>query len=86
MLGSNLAGKLATVAQSGALLAAIAAPWALPPALGVAATAAVVAGVVYWRRELRRVRGGSVAAVNAGGQRRRVWSMSIVPRQARGWV
>ena len=56
VLGSNVAGKLATVAQSGALLAAIAAPWALPPALGVAATAAVVAGVVYWRRELRRVR------------------------------
>lgn len=54
VLGANAAGKLATVAQSGALLAAIAAPSALSPALGVAATAAVVAGVVYWRRELRR--------------------------------
>ncbi len=53
VLGANVAGKLATVAQSAALLAAIAAPRALTPALVVAAGAAVVAGVVYWRRELR---------------------------------
>lgn len=53
---SNVTGKLATVAQTGALLAAIAAPWALPPALGVAAVTAVVAGVVYWQRELRGAR------------------------------
>jgi cardiolipin synthase (CMP-forming) len=53
---SNVTGKLATVAQSGALLAAIAAPWALTPALGVAAVAAVVAGGMYWRRELRGAR------------------------------
>ena len=56
VLGSNVAGKLATVAQSAALVAAIAVPWALAPALGVAAGAAVVAGVIYWRRELRRAR------------------------------
>jgi cardiolipin synthase (CMP-forming) len=56
VLGSNAAGKVATVAQTAALLAAIAVPWALPPALGVAATAAVVAGAIYWRRELRRAR------------------------------
>ena len=54
---SNVTGKLATVAQTVALLAAIAAPWALTPALGVAAIAAVVAGVMYWRRELRGERG-----------------------------
>ena len=54
VLGSNVAGKLATVAQSAALLAAIAMPSALAPALGVAAGAAFVAGVAYWRRELRR--------------------------------
>lgn len=53
VLGSNVAGKVATVAQSAALLAAIAAPRVLTPALLVAAGAAVVAGVVYWRRELR---------------------------------
>lgn len=53
---SNVAGKVATVAQSAALLAAIAAPRALTPALLVAAGAAVVAGVVYWRREARIAR------------------------------
>jgi cardiolipin synthase len=53
VLGANVAGKLATVAQSAALFAAIAAPQALTPALVVAAGAAVVAGVAYWRRELR---------------------------------
>ncbi len=56
VLGSNVAGKVATTAQSAALLAAIAAPWALTPALGVAAGAALVAGVIYWQRELRRAR------------------------------
>ena len=56
VLGSNVAGKVATVAQSAALLAAIAAPWALTPTLGLAAAAAVVAGVAYWRRELQRAR------------------------------
>jgi phosphatidylglycerophosphate synthase len=62
VLGSNVAGKVATVAQSAALLAAIAVPWALTPALGVAAGAAVVAGVIYWRRELRRARRPGVRA------------------------
>jgi CDP-diacylglycerol--glycerol-3-phosphate 3-phosphatidyltransferase/cardiolipin synthase len=56
VLGSNVAGKVATIAQSAALLAAIAAPWALAPALAVAAGSALVAGVIYWKRELRRAR------------------------------
>jgi len=56
VLGSNVAGKLATVAQSAALLAAIAVPRALTPALVVAAGAAVVAGVAYWRRDLQSAR------------------------------
>jgi CDP-diacylglycerol--glycerol-3-phosphate 3-phosphatidyltransferase/cardiolipin synthase len=56
VLGSNVAGKVATIAQSAALLAAIAAPWALSATLGVAAAAAVVAGLAYWRREIQRAR------------------------------
>ena len=56
VLGANVAGKLATVAQSAALLAAIAMPQALTPALVVAAGAAVVAGVAYWRREVQSAR------------------------------
>jgi CDP-diacylglycerol--glycerol-3-phosphate 3-phosphatidyltransferase len=56
VLGSNVAGKLATVAQSAALLAAIVAPGALTPALLVAAGTAMLAGVIYWRRELQSAR------------------------------
>jgi CDP-diacylglycerol--glycerol-3-phosphate 3-phosphatidyltransferase/cardiolipin synthase len=51
---SNVPGKVATVAQFTAVLAAIEAPWLLPPALAVAAVAGTIAGVGYWRRELSR--------------------------------
>ena len=57
VVGASVAGKVATVAQSAALLAAIAAPRARVPLLVVAAGAGVIAGTLYWTRELRRGRG-----------------------------
>lgn len=51
---SNVPGKVATVAQFAAVLAAIEAPRLLPPALAVAAVAGTLAGLGYWRRELSR--------------------------------
>jgi CDP-diacylglycerol--glycerol-3-phosphate 3-phosphatidyltransferase/cardiolipin synthase len=51
---ANIPGKVATVAQFAAVMAAIEAPVLLPAALGVAAVAGAAAGVMYWRRELVR--------------------------------
>lgn len=51
---ANVPGKIATVAQFAAVMAAIEAPVLLPAALVVAGAAGVVAGVMYWRRELGR--------------------------------
>jgi cardiolipin synthase (CMP-forming) len=51
---SNRPGKLATIAQFAAVIAALEAPAALPAALVVAAVTGTVAGVEYWRRELDR--------------------------------
>jgi cardiolipin synthase len=47
-------GKLATVAQFAAVMAAIELPAAVPAALVAAALTGTVAGVFYWRRELGR--------------------------------
>ncbi|MFT3768691.1 MAG: hypothetical protein QM820_24865 [Minicystis sp.] len=52
---ANVPGKMATVAQFAAVMAAIEAPALLPVALGMAAAAGTAAGVMYWRRELGRV-------------------------------
>jgi cardiolipin synthase (CMP-forming) len=51
---SMVPGKLATVAQFAAVMAAIELPAALPAALAAAAATGTVAGVLYWRRELGR--------------------------------
>lgn len=51
---ANLPGKVATVAQLGAVIAAIALPSALLPALLITAGAGLAAGVLYWVRELER--------------------------------
>ena len=53
-VGATGPGKLATVAEFVAVLLAVTAPWALTPALVVAAVAGVAAGVGYWERELAR--------------------------------
>jgi CDP-diacylglycerol--glycerol-3-phosphate 3-phosphatidyltransferase/cardiolipin synthase len=47
-------GKLATVAQFAAVMAALEVPAALPAALSAAAVLGTAAGVLYWRRELAR--------------------------------
>ena len=47
-------GKLATVAQFAAVMAALELPAALPVALSAAAVLGTAAGVLYWRRELAR--------------------------------
>ena len=47
-------GKLATVAQFAAVMAALELPAALPAALSVAAVLGTAAGVLYWQRELSR--------------------------------
>jgi CDP-diacylglycerol--glycerol-3-phosphate 3-phosphatidyltransferase/cardiolipin synthase len=49
---ANVPGKVATVAQFTAVMAAIEAPVVLPAALAAAAVTGVAAGVLYWRREL----------------------------------
>jgi cardiolipin synthase len=49
---SIVPGKLATVAQFAAVMAALELPAALPAALVAAAAAGTVAGVLYWQREL----------------------------------
>lgn len=51
---ANVTGKLATVAQFAAVMAAIEAPVLLPAALGAAALTGTLAGISYWKRELRR--------------------------------
>lgn len=51
---ANVPGKVATVAQFAAVIAAIALPAWLTPALVVTAAAAGAAGVLYWVRELKR--------------------------------
>jgi CDP-diacylglycerol--glycerol-3-phosphate 3-phosphatidyltransferase/cardiolipin synthase len=51
---ANVPGKLATVAQFAAVMAALELPEALPAALAAAAATGTVAGVAYWRRELAR--------------------------------
>ncbi|APR80633.1 CDP-diacylglycerol--glycerol-3-phosphate 3-phosphatidyltransferase [Minicystis rosea] len=53
---ANVPGKLATVAQFTAVMAAIEAPALLPAALVASAAAGTIAGVMYWRRELDRAR------------------------------
>jgi CDP-diacylglycerol--glycerol-3-phosphate 3-phosphatidyltransferase/cardiolipin synthase len=53
---ANVPGKLATVAQFAAVMAALEAPVLLPATLGAAAVAGLVAGLLYWRRELARPR------------------------------
>lgn len=52
---ANIPGKLATTVQFVAVLCAIAARDWLEPALVAAAVSGALAGVSYWRRELRRV-------------------------------
>jgi len=47
-------GKLATVAQFAAVMAALELPAALPAALSASAVLGTVAGILYWRRELSR--------------------------------
>lgn len=54
---ANVPGKLATAVQFGAVLCAIALPAALEAVLALAAVAGAAAGVSYWARQLRRVRG-----------------------------
>lgn len=54
---ANRPGKVATVAQFAAVMAALELPAALPAALAVAAVTGTVAGLAYWRRELARRRG-----------------------------
>ncbi len=51
---SNAPGKVATVAQFAAVMAALEAPLLLPAALAAAAVTGTVAGVAYWKRELGR--------------------------------
>ncbi len=51
---ANAPGKMATVAQFAAVMAALEAPAVLPAALAAAAVTGTVAGVEYWRRELGR--------------------------------
>jgi cardiolipin synthase (CMP-forming) len=51
---ASIPGKVATIAQFAAVVAAIEAPAALPGMLGIAGAAGVFAGVAYWRRELAR--------------------------------
>jgi CDP-diacylglycerol--glycerol-3-phosphate 3-phosphatidyltransferase/cardiolipin synthase len=51
---SIVPGKLATVAQFAAVMAALELPVALPAALAAAAVIGTAAGVLYWRRELAR--------------------------------
>jgi cardiolipin synthase (CMP-forming) len=51
---SNVPGKVATVAQFAAVMAALELPAALPPALVLAAVTGTAAGILYWRRELGR--------------------------------
>jgi CDP-diacylglycerol--glycerol-3-phosphate 3-phosphatidyltransferase/cardiolipin synthase len=51
---ANTAGKVATVAEFASVVVALTAPWALTPALVVAASAGFVAGAGYWARELTR--------------------------------
>jgi len=51
---ANGPGKLATVVQFAAVMAAIEAPVLLPVALAAAAVTGTLAGVAYWRRELAR--------------------------------
>lgn len=49
---AGVAGKVATTAQFLAVFAAIEAPSLLPAVLGTAAITGLVAGVMYWRREM----------------------------------
>lgn len=49
---ANVPGKIATITQFTAVLAALEAPALLPAALVAAGVAGVVAGTAYWRREL----------------------------------
>ena len=51
---ANVPGKMATVAQFAAVMAALELPAALPAALALAAVTGTVAGVAYWRREMAR--------------------------------
>ncbi len=51
---ANVPGKMATVAQFAAVMAALELPAALPAALVASAAAGTVAGVAYWRRALAR--------------------------------
>jgi cardiolipin synthase (CMP-forming) len=51
---ANQPGKMATLAQFAAVMAALGLPAALPAALAVAAVTGTAAGVAYWRRELGR--------------------------------
>jgi cardiolipin synthase (CMP-forming) len=51
---ANIPGKIATVAQFGAVMAAVALPRAARRLLVLAAVAGAAAGASYWRRELRR--------------------------------
>jgi cardiolipin synthase len=51
---SNIPGKMATVAQFAAVMAAIELPAALPAALVIAAATGTVAGVAYLRREIAK--------------------------------
>jgi len=56
---ANMPGKMATMAQFAAVMAAVGAPALLPAALAVAAVTGTAAGAMYWRRELER---GAVGA------------------------
>jgi CDP-diacylglycerol--glycerol-3-phosphate 3-phosphatidyltransferase/cardiolipin synthase len=49
---ASVSGKVATVAQFAAVMAALELPAALGPALVVAAATGTAAGILYWRREL----------------------------------
>jgi cardiolipin synthase (CMP-forming) len=51
---ANVPGKIATVAQFAAVMAAIEAPVLLPIALGASAVTGAWAGIAYWKRELGR--------------------------------
>jgi CDP-diacylglycerol--glycerol-3-phosphate 3-phosphatidyltransferase/cardiolipin synthase len=59
---ANVPGKLATVAQFAAVMAALELPEVLPAALLASAATGTVAGVAYWRRELARRFGGCGAS------------------------
>lgn len=54
---ANEPGKIATTAQLVAVMAALATPRLVRPALVVAGVAGTIAGLAYWKRELERVRG-----------------------------